>query len=242
MGSDIRLIGRRFASLLLSALYPARCPLCKMPADSISHAPLCRDCWNSIERYSGPSCGICARPLVSEHSRLCGECFSHKPYYSSALCFGLYSGALRETISLMKFSGIRRLARPLAELLNELPIPPMDGVVPVPLTRRTLRERGFNQTLLLARKLSQSRGIPLFMDTLVKKKDTPPQIGLSAKERVSNLRNAFSATGSAAGRKLILVDDVMTTGATVGECAKTLINAGAEEVLVVTLARASTDR
>jgi ComF family protein len=142
----------------------------------------------------------------------------------------------------MKFSGIRRLARPLAELLNELPIPPMDGVVPVPLTRRTLRERGFNQTLLLARKLSQSRGIPLFMDTLVKKKDTPPQIGLSAKERVSNLRNAFSATGSAAGRKLILVDDVMTTGATVGECAKTLINAGAEEVLVVTLARASTDR
>ena len=242
MGSDIRLIGSRFASLLLSALYPSRCPLCKMPADSITYAPLCRGCWNSIERYAGPSCSVCARPLVSEYSRLCGECFSRKPYYSAALSFGLYSGALREAIFLMKFTGIRRLARPLAQLLHQLPIPPMDGVVPVPLTKKTLRERGFNQTLLLARQLSKSRGIPLFMDALMKKKDTPPQIGLRAKERASNLRNAFSAAGSVAGRKLILIDDVMTTGATVGECAKTLMKAGAQEVVVVTLARASTDR
>jgi len=176
---------------------------------------------------------------VSEYSRLCGECFSRKPYYSAALSFGLYSGALREAISLMKFSGIRRLARPLAQLLDELPLPPMDGVVPVPLTRKALRERGFNQTLLLARRLSRSRTLPLFMDMLMKKKETPPQIGLSAKQRASNLRNAFSAAGSAEGKKLILLDDVMTTGATVRECAKTLVKAGAEEVLVVTLARAS---
>lgn len=178
-------------------------------------------------------------PLTSEYSRLCRECFSRKPFFSSVLSFGLYSGALREAISLLKFSGIRRLAGPLGSLLNELPIPSLDGVVPVPLTKKTLGERGFNQSVLLSRVLSRSLDVPLLMDVLCKKKDTQPQIGLGAKERLSNLRNAFSVAGSVEGRRLILLDDVMTTGATVRECSKTLVKAGAKEVVVVTLARAS---
>jgi ComF family protein len=153
------------------------------------------------------------------------------------LNYGLYSGALAEAIHAFKFSGLKRLARPLGKLITELRIPLMDGIVPVPVSSRTLRERGFNQTLLLSRILSRHLAIPLQMNLLLKKRETLPQIGLGAKERGKNLRNAFEVTGKLNGQGIILLDDVMTTGATARECAKTLRKAGAGEVVVVTLAR-----
>jgi ComF family protein len=113
----------------------------------------------------------------------------------------------------------------------------MDGIVPVPLHIESLRERGFNQSLLIARHLSRSLRVPLFMDILIKNTDTPPQIGLSARERISNIRNAFSVAGDVKGLKILLFDDVMTTGATARECSHELLNAGAQEVIVLTLAR-----
>jgi ComF family protein len=180
---------------------------------------------------------ICASPLVSEHSRRCGECLRHPPPFSKVLNYGLYSGALAEAIHVFKFSGLKRLARPLGKLITELRIPRMDGIVPVPVSSRTLRERGFNQTLLLSRILSRHLAIPLQMNLLLKKRETLPQIGLGAKERGKNLRNAFEVTGKLTGQGIILLDDVMTTGATARECAKTLRKAGAGEVVVVTLAR-----
>ncbi len=129
----------------------------------------------------------------------------------------------------------------MGKLLLELPFPPADGIVPVPVTARTLRERGFNQTLLLSRILSKRLGLPVKMDLLFKKRETLPQIGLRAKERAGNLKNAFEAKGRADGLRLILVDDVMTTGATARECSKALLKAGAKEVIVVTLARSFLD-
>ncbi|HET6516398.1 MAG TPA: ComF family protein [Thermodesulfovibrionales bacterium] len=231
--------GCRLVSAVLSALYPSACPACKNPTDTIAFAPFCRDCWSGITRYTGPSCDLCALPLVSQYATRCGECFSRQPPHSSVLNFGLYSGNLREAISLLKFSRVRRLAKPLGRFLSELAIPHMDGIVPVPLTARALRQRGFNQTLLLARVLSRLTKVPVSMDLLYKKRETLPQIGLGAKERQSNLRGAFKVVGNARGKRLILLDDVMTTGATVRECSKALIRAGAKEVVVVTLARAS---
>jgi ComF family protein len=155
------------------------------------------------------------------------------------LNFGLYSGALAEAIHLLKFSGLRRLARPLGKFFAELPIPVMDAIVPVPATGRTLRDRGFNQTLLLSRSLSRHLRIPVHMNLLIKKKETLPQIGLGARERAGNLKNSFEVRGRLNSQRLVLLDDVMTTGATVRECAKTLRKAGAREVVVVTLARSS---
>lgn len=172
------------------------------------------------------------------HSITCSECLLHKPFFSSVISFGIYSEALREAIHQLKFKGLRRLARPLGNLLSELPVPEADGIVPVPLSKKTLREREFNQTLLLARAISKHSGIPVQMDTLHKKKNTLPQIGLGARERRSNVKNAFESSARATGLRLILLDDVMTTGATARECAKTLIKAGAKEVVVLTLARA----
>lgn len=231
--------GHRFVSSVLSLIYPSECPVCKGASDTFRYSPICNACWEGIKRYNGPACKVCAAPLVSEYSSVCGECLNKKPHFSAVMNFGLYSGTLREVIHLFKFSGLRRLAGPLGEFLSELPIPETDGIVPVPLSKKSLRARGFNQTLLLARALAKRMELPVLMDVLLKRKETPPQIGLGAVERAANIRKAFEADGSIKSKRLILLDDVMTTGATARECAKTLVRAGAEEVVVVTLARSA---
>ncbi len=237
MWSRIRNERHKLVSSLFSVVYPSLCPVCKNPSDVFQCAPICSNCWDAIKRYNGPACRICAAPLVSEHANLCGECLREVPPFSLVVNYGLYSGALSEAIHLLKFSGLKRIAVPLGRLLLELPIPAADGIVPVPVTAITLRTRGFNQTLLLSRILSKHLRLPVKMDLLLKKRDTLPQIGLRAKERLSNLKNAFEVKGRADKLRLLLVDDVMTTGATARECSKALLRAGAKEVVVVTLAR-----
>ena len=160
------------------------------------------------------------------------------PPFSKVITYGLYEDILAEAINQLKFHGLKRFSKTLGKLLLNLDLPETDGIVPVPMTIKRLRERGFNQSLLIARIIAKDTGITLFMDILVKKKETPPQIGLSAKERLLNLKNAFEVKDTIKGLRLLLVDDVMTTGATVTECSKVLMKAGAQEVIVLTLARA----
>ena len=134
--------------------------------------------------------------------------------------------------------GIRRLSGPLSEFLLFHDAEGIDAVVPVPLSPRSLKNRGFNQALLLSRHLSKKKKIPLLMDVLIKILDTPSQVGLSAKERAVNVKKAFACTGRVSGMNVLLIDDVMTTGATVNSCSRQLLGAGAESVHVLTLARA----
>jgi ComF family protein len=178
-------------------------------------------------------------PFSSEYSDICWQCLKKAPPFSKVINYGLYEGALAEAINQLKFHGVKRLSKPLGILLQSLDLPAMDGIVPVPLSIKKLRERGFNQSLLIARTVSKEIKVPLLIDILLKKKDTPPQIGLSAKERLLNLKNAFEVKGDVDGLRLLLVDDVMTTGATVTECSKVLMKAGAKEVITLTLARSS---
>jgi ComF family protein len=202
--------------------------------------PFCRNCWSDIKRYSGPACKICGVPFASEYAEVCADCLAEAPPFSRAESFGLYENVLAAAINLYKFHGIRRLYTPLGRLLLDFDVSAADAVVPVPLGIKGLRERGFNQSLLLAKVISRHTKVPLEMDGLLKVRETRPQVGLSAKERAKNLRGAFSVRGNFRKTKLLLVDDVMTTGATAKECARQLMNAGAEEVTVLTLARAST--
>lgn len=155
------------------------------------------------------------------------------------MSYALYDGTLATAINLYKFHKIRRLYRPLGKLLLGFDAAGIDAVVPVPLSLKGLRERGFNQSLLLARVVAGHNRKPLIMDRLIKDLDTHPQIGLSAKERAANLKGAFSVRGDFRDMSLLLVDDVMTTGATVSECSKQLLEAGAKKIVVLTLARAS---
>ena len=234
----------------LNFIYPSRCPVCGERSDAFSTSPICRRCWSGIKQHEGPSCRICLEPFASEHATLCGRCLKERPLFTRALNCGLYTGALKEAIHLLKFSSIKRLAKPLGMLLSGLclnggltgcpPCPEISSIVPVPLSLQGLRQRGFNQTVLIGRVVSKALGIPLLARLLYKKKDTPPQVGLFARERARNLRGAFgiiSTGGKLKGERVLLLDDVMTTGATARECSKTLLKAGAEEVFVATIAR-----
>ncbi|MBI5639777.1 MAG: ComF family protein [Nitrospirae bacterium] len=163
-----------------------------------------------------------------------------RPSFSGVMSYSLYEGVLADAINIFKFHGIRRLKRALGLFILEAASGlDADAIVPVPLSVKGLRDRGFNQSLLLAKILSDHSRIPLKMDSLMKIKETHPQIGLTAKERAGNLRGVFRTGGCLTGLRLLLIDDVMTTGATAEECASQLLRAGAADVAVLTLARAS---
>ena len=222
----------------LNILYPSQCPACGNPSDTFRTAPICSSCWSKIKRFAGPSCALCGLPFSSEYAAVCGQCTIKRPPFSRVIFYGIYEGVLAEAINQLKFHNLRRLSKPMGALLLDIELPVIDGILPVPLSIKGLRERGFNQSLLMARVLAKNVQVPLFMDVLFKKKETLPQIGLSKKERSANLKKAFEVKGDIKGLRLLLVDDVMTTGATVTECAHVLMSAGAHEVVVLTLARA----
>jgi len=223
----------------INFLYPSECPSCNNETDTFSSAPFCSVCWSGIEKYTGPSCRVCATPFASEDAWVCAECMKKPPHFARAISYGLFDGTLATAISFFKFQRIKRLHRPLGDLLLTFDMPGIDALIPVPLTIRGLRERGFNQSLLLAKTFSDKTKTPLIMDGLLKKRDTAPQIGLSKKERRLNLKGAFSAGRKFPGMRLLLIDDVMTTCSTADECSKELLRAGAAEVTVLTLARAN---
>jgi len=224
-------------SSFLNLLFPSTCPVCGNDSDRHRYNPFCEQCWKGIKRYSGPACLTCGIPVVSAHTTHCESCLKAPPPYSRIICYGIYDGALRKAIHLLKFNGVKRLARPIAMLLSELALPEADAIVPVPLHYGRLREREFNQTALIGRHISRAHGIPLLLDVLRKEKETPAQINVTGKERLKNVKNTFSAGKTVNGLRLLLVDDVITTGATVHECSKVLAKAGANAVTVVALAR-----
>jgi len=223
---------------LVNFIFPSACPACSKPTDILSHAPFCRQCWQSIGPYTGPSCRICGVHLVSVHADRCQHCLEDPPAFTQALSFTHYEGLIATAIHHFKFLGIRRLSKPLSKFLLFYDTAGIDAVVPVPLSPSGLKSRGFNQALLLSRHLSEEKKILLLMDVLKKIADTPPQVGLSAKKRAANVKKAFACTGKVMGMNVLLIDDVMTTGATVNACSKQLLRAGAKSVAVLTLARA----
>jgi ComF family protein len=222
---------------ILNLLFPSKCPICSSASDKHDYNPLCSECWSSIERYTGPACSTCGLPTPSPVTGICGECLRKKPPFSKILCYGIYDGALKESIHLLKFQGVKRLAKPLSSLLLRLPLSDYDAIVPVPLHSKKLKEREFNQTALLGRHLSGVLKIPLLLDSLIKIRETKLQTEVGRTGRLRNLKKAFAVSGNLAGRRLLLVDDVITTGATVNECSFVLMKAGASEVEVIALAR-----
>jgi ComF family protein len=222
---------------ILNLLFPSECPVCGSPSDVHKYNPVCGKCWATIARYTGPSCAICGLPTVSDYTSLCAECVAGTPPFAKITCYGIYDGALKKSIHLLKFNKVKRLAVPLGALLAELVRDEFDAVVPVPLHVKRLREREFNQSALLGHHLAKSVHRPMLHDVLIKNHETSLQTSVSGKERRRNLKGAFSASKNIAGMRLLLVDDVITTGATAKECSSTLKQAGAGEIKVIALAR-----
>jgi ComF family protein len=227
----------------LNLLFPETCPICQNPCLNHETAPICVDCWQSIRKYNGPLCKKCGTPLVSDVSIKCGECLKEEPAFEFARSFGLYDNPLRKGINLLKYHGKKRLSRPLSELLIKAGLPEADIVLPVPLHHRRLRKREFNQSALISKYIAEEIKSKFIPDCLVKVRDTLPQVGLRYKARVKNIKGAFKVRNSdlIKNRKIILVDDVVTTGATIRECSRTLKKAGAGKIYVVSLAHGMSD-
>ena len=242
---------------LLDLVFPPFCPVCRRRLDDGRRDPLCGDCWEGFERIVPPQCLVCGVPFGSPsgHSRApgavsnviprrCGSCQRRSPPFHYARAAVRYEDIAREAVHALKFGGRRALARPLGDLLAEMPLQELPGgpphlVIPVPLHRRRERDRGFNQALLLARRLGHTWGIPVRSDVLVRTVSTPPQTELTATARRANVRGAFALRRPEAvvGRHVVLVDDILTTGSTVSACARCLRDAGAETIGVLTVAR-----
>ena len=236
-----------FVRRVLHTIFPVACGSCGVLLHDDPIPFFCRACWNAVTPLRGPSCPSCGQPFKSpvalQHSpqHRCGRCRRRPPYFARAWSLYSYVPPLQDAIRLFKYQKKVALADALADLLHHaLPdMPAIDAVVPVPLHASRLREREYNQSLLLADRLCRRRGLALSFDNLARTRATPPQTELTRAQRMINLRGAFTVLRPQefTQQRLLLMDDVFTTGATVNECAKVLRKAGASDVYVLTLAR-----
>jgi ComF family protein len=228
---------------LANFILPPICPLCSQSLSAGEGTGFCFNCLQLIPPLPVASCRRCALPYPTDISddHLCGICLNEKTaLFERVIAAGIYDGTLKEAIHRFKYRDKINLDRPLAELLfAQLPdLRPPDLVMPVPLHRRRLRQRTYNQSALLARLLANKLDRPIELRQLVRHRDTPPQQGQSAIDRKINLKNAFSLTHPMNGESILLVDDVLTTGATIRECCRVLKKNGAGTITVAILARA----
>ena len=241
------------SSSLFSILFPSDCRICHAPLTNIAILPVCEPCLAQIVPLDGPLCQICGEKLFhasaeAEDKPLCGICRRVGAHFRRAAAYGAYEGALRDLIHLFKYNGVRPAGKALGGLLNQavttMALPESLIVVPVPLWSGKRTARGFNQAEAIARSFmdfQSSSSIQLDTSILVRTRETASQTGLTRHQRRANVRGAFAVLKPAEvkGRSILVVDDVMTTGTTAGECARVLRRAGAKEVFVATVARAT---
>lgn len=207
--------------------------------------PVCEECLRSPEPLSADYyCTACNTPFANafplDDSGLCTACRAGLIRFDRAACFGFYEGTLRTLVHLYKYAGMRPLARHLAGFMQRV-LPPelvFDVVVPVPLHWRKQWDRGFNQAELLARQIASRRGLPVAR-ALRRKRATAVQASLASAGRRRNVAGAFAVRDASriSGARVLLIDDVMTTGATANACATALKSAGAKSITLLTLAR-----
>lgn len=224
----------RFGTMLLDLFFPPRCIGCQRMGDW-----LCATCLEEVGRVRGPVCRHCGRPF--QNGNLCPECLggTFAVHYVRAPFF--FEGTIQRAVHALKYRGRRVLARPLggllADHLRDLDWPAAT-IAPVPLHRLREHARGYNQSALLARVVAARLGWPLQEAGLVRQRDTPPQVGLDRSARQENVRGAFRWTApTPPPLRILLLDDVYTTGATMEACAQALREAGAQDVRGLALAR-----
>lgn len=130
-------------------LFPETCLFCQGLAKDHSIAPICLHCWQTVSAYEGPVCQRCGQPLVSDSSMTCRECLQDEPAFAFARSFGLYEGALKKAINLLKYHNVKRLSKPLSDIISPFKIPAVDAVIPVPLYKKRLRQKEYNQSASL---------------------------------------------------------------------------------------------
>lgn len=229
-----------FAIGVLDLLYPPHCAICEKSLEA--HEFICAECLTQIERVNPPFCRCgCA---IHESMDICSDCASRLWYFDQARSYGYYDeeNVLGKLIKAFKYGGERALVGPLTDFLVEISAEfrsQLEAVTFIPMTRRKERERGFNQAELLAREFAKRLKVPA-VAALEKVRETPPQASLSGPERLTNLEEAFQLASQPQCANIVLIDDVVTTGATIETASRALSEGGYEKIFVLTLARVKT--
>jgi ComF family protein len=233
---------KRLGLTVLEFFLPRLCLFCEAPVGEAAEVAVCPECEGQIQWAESPLCTCCGKMFADRKGgdRVCGECQTDPPSFARARAAAMYDGPAATAITRFKFG--RQMAylpvmqhwlkRPLCmELVADA-----DLLVPVPLHPKRVRNRGFNQALLLAQGFPQ---VPLAREAVVRTRHTAPQVGLNPKERKDNVKGAFAVPdpGLVKGKNVLLIDDLFTTGSTAKECARVLRKAGARQVEVLTVAR-----
>ncbi|MFO1491499.1 MAG: ComF family protein [Kiritimatiellia bacterium] len=243
--SPVTLQLRTWLRAAADLVYPRRCACCGVDCSS-EPGHLCWDCLHTVAVIQPPFCDCCGMPVAGrvDHRFVCHQCGERKPKFDRARAAARFDGPVREAVHAFKYNSAFWLEKDLVDLLESgLRVlhagEAVDLVVPVPLFRARFRERGYNQSELLARGLARRAGLRCDARLLRRVRDTGSQTKLTASGRLSNVRQAFEVRRSraVAGRVVLVVDDVMTTGATLSECARVLRGAGAKRVLALAVAR-----
>ena len=222
---------------LMDLIYPPFCLVCGKPGSEY----LCAKCIEQIDIIEPPFCSKCGFPC---ETLLCEDCHDRDFVFERSCSVGTFDGVLRKAILALKFQGHIVVADPLGEMIARAFITTpiaghVDIVVPIPIHKRRRLERGFNQAEELSRKLCDRSRLALELGALYKPEETSHQVDLPKDKRAINLRDAFVVRdpGKVRGKRVLLVDDVFTTGSTLNEAARVLLNAGAKSVYGFTLAR-----
>lgn len=225
----------------LTFLYPSQCRVCNNILGFEAVPYVCDNCWSNIDYIKTPWCEICGLP-TSEN--LCEKCAANPPQFGKLRTIAHYDNILQTAIHLYKFEKRKTLSLPLANLVvehfpSDCLLSEYDYILPIPIHKKRLRERGFNQATLLAKHIGKISNVAVVTDILIRKKNTSPQSSLDRQARQTNIIGAFELQKHANVRdmRILVFDDVYTTGATVREAVKVLWDADPVEVDVLTLAR-----
>ena len=237
---------------ILSLIYPISCENCGNPIRGESKGySICDDCLQLIRLITLPYCYRCGKPFSPgvdfEEGALCSNCLNKKDHFYFVRSVAFYQGVLRKCIHLLKYKKQVKLIKPLANLMIDyllryelININEIDLVIPVPLFKNDYFKRGFNQSGLLAQQVADYFSVPFSEDLLIKKRANLSQVGLSKKERKSNVKNVYSTNLTRENSNisnLLLIDDIVTTGASIEACCNELRKIGVKKLYVLTLAR-----
>lgn len=229
---------RELAQGTLDLVYPPKCLVC----GEFQPRYLCPACVDLIEPVDEPCCDICGHTLFDA---ACRACSGRPRSFTKAIGVGKYSGVLREAIHAFKYQGARCLADELGDLMyarlspkSGIPTSRIDCIIPMPIHPVRQRLRGYNQSDLLAHRLSHLTGIPVIPRAISRTVKTHPQVDLSREARQTNVKGAFTCADPSplAGKTVLLIDDVATTSSTIHECSRTILAGGADRVYVLCLA------
>jgi ComF family protein len=242
---------QQLTSAVLDLCFPRRCAACEKTWLLSQQGYWCSDCLQQIPWVQAPLCPCCGRPFQNSPdapNHLCEQCLRGEFAFDAAHSALVYTGTIRDRIHQLKFGGQLHWAPALADLLLQAVgtgplICQTDLILPVPLHIKRLKQRGFNQSGLIAQALGKRCALPVPWGVLVRHRFTQPQTRLGRDERLKNVHDAFSVAGPSLvkGRSILLIDDVFTTGTTLNECARVLKNAGSRKVRALTIARALPD-